>query len=105
MGSSDAPAGSNAGRREIILVRLMVGAVFLAEGILKFVYPDEFAAGRFARIGIPGAEVAGPFVGGIEVLCGGLVLLGWFTRLAAFLLLINISVAMLSTKIPILLEH
>ena len=105
MDPPDAPAGSNAGRRQPILIRLMIGLVFLTEGILKFMYPDEFAAGRFARIGIPGAEVAGPFVGGIEVLCGGLVLLGWFTRLASFLLLIVISVAILSTKLPILLGH
>jgi putative oxidoreductase len=105
MGSSGAPIESNGPRREIILLRLMVGVIFVTEGILKFMYPDEFAAGRFARIGIPGAEVAGPFVGGIEILCGGLVLLGWFTRLAAFLLLIVISMAILSTKMPILLEH
>jgi putative oxidoreductase len=105
MGPPDAPAGNNDGRRQLILIRLMIGLVFLTEGILKFMYPDEFAAGRFARIGIPGAEVAGPFVGGIEVLCGGLVLLGWFTRLAAFLLLIVISMAILSTKMPILLER
>jgi putative oxidoreductase len=105
MDSSAAPNNSGAARSVIVLIRLMVGVVFLTEGILKFMYPDEFAAGRFARIGIPGAEVAGPFVGGIEVLCGGLVLLGWFTRLAAFLLLLTISVAILSTKIPILLGH
>jgi putative oxidoreductase len=101
---SGAPIQSNGGRG-VTLIRLMVGVVFLTEGILKFMYPDEFAAGRFARIGIPGAEIAGPFVGGIEVLCGVLVLLGWFARLAAFLLLIVISVAILSTKMPILLER
>jgi putative oxidoreductase len=105
MRSSAAATGSNSARRDIILIRLMVGAVFLTEGILKFMYPDEFAAGRFTKIGIPAAEVTGPFVGGIEILCGALVLLGWFTRLAAVLLLINISVAILSTKIPILLGH
>ncbi len=105
MDSSAAPNNSNAAGRAIFLIRLMVGVVFLTEGILKFMYPDEFAAGRFARIGVPGAEIAGPFVGGIEVLCGGLVLFGWFTRLAALLLFITISVAILSTKIPVLLGH
>jgi putative oxidoreductase len=105
MSSSAAAPGCKTAGRAVVLIRLMVGGIFLAEGILKFIYPDEFAAGRFARIGIPFAEVTGPFVGGIEILCGTLVLLGWFTRLAALLLLINISVAILSTKIPVLLGH
>ena len=88
-----------------ILVRLMVGGVFLAEGIQKFLYADALGAGRFAKIGIPSPEVMGPFVGAVEIVCGGLVLLGLFTRLAAIPLSINISVAILSTKVPILLGH
>ncbi|MGD0349552.1 MAG: DoxX family protein [Verrucomicrobiota bacterium] len=62
-------------------------------------------AGRFTRIGIPYSKVMGPFVGMVEIACGALILLGCLTRLAAFPLLINISVAILSTKIPILLGH
>jgi len=88
-----------------ILVRLMVGGVFLAEGIQKFLYPDALGAGRFAKIGIPSPEIMGPFVGVVEIVCGSLVLLGLFTRLAAIPLFINISVAILSTKVPILLGH
>ncbi|HUJ08498.1 MAG TPA: DoxX family protein [Verrucomicrobiae bacterium] len=88
-----------------ILIRLLVGGVFFVEGILKFLYPDALAAGRFARIGIPAPHLLGPFVGGVEVICGALVLFGLFTRLAAIALLIDISVAILSTKIPILLGH
>ena len=87
------------------LIRLMVGGVFLSEGIQKFLYPGELAAGRFLRIGIPMPDVMGPFVGVVETVCGVMVLLGVFTRPAALLLLINISVAILSTKIPILLGH
>lgn len=49
-----------------ILIRLAVGGVFLAEGIQKFLYPEELAAGRFAKIGIPAPEVLGPFVGAVE---------------------------------------
>jgi putative oxidoreductase len=89
----------------VILVRILVGAVFLEEGIQKFLFPDLLGAGRFARIGIPAPEVMGPFVGAVEVVCGTLVLLGCLTRLASFLLFVNISVAILSTKIPILLGH
>jgi putative oxidoreductase len=89
----------------VALIRLMVGSVFLFEGILKFMYPEELAAGRFAKIGIPAPQMLGPFVGGVEVVCGALVIIGLLTRLAAIPLLIDISVAILSTKIPILLGH
>jgi putative oxidoreductase len=88
-----------------ILVRLMVGGVFLAEGIQKFVYADELGVGRFAKIGIPSPEIMGPFVGLVEIVCGAMVIVGLLTRLAVIPLLIDISVAILSTKAPILLGH
>jgi putative oxidoreductase len=91
------------GSRAIILIRLMVGVVFLSEGIQKFLYPAELGAGRFAKIGIPSPEFMGPFVGVAEIVCGILILLGLFIRLAAAVMLIDISVALLSTKLPILL--
>jgi len=91
--------------RSTILIRLMVGGVFLTEGILKFLHPESFSAGRFARIGIPFPQIMGPFVGSVETVCGALVLIGMLTRLAAIPLLIDICVAILSTKIPILLGH
>ena len=87
----------------VILIRLLVGGVFLCEGILKFLYPDELGAGRFANIGIPMPELMGPFVGAVEIACGGLVLVGLLTRLAAIPLVIDISVAIVLTKVPILL--
>jgi putative oxidoreductase len=91
------------GPRAVILIRLMVGVVFLSEGIQKFLYPAEMGAGRFAKIGIPSPELMGPIVGAAEIVCGTLILLGFFTRLAATVMLIDISVALLSTKLPILL--
>ncbi len=87
----------------VILIRLMVGGIFLAEGIQKFLYPGELGAGRFARIGIPYAEAMGPFVGGVEIICGLLILAGLLTRLAAIPLIITMIVALVSTKIPVLL--
>ena len=87
------------------LVRILVGWVFLSEGIQKFLLADELGAGRFARIGIPWPGVMGPFVGVVEVVAGTLVILGLFTRPAALALFVNISVAIVSTKIPILLGH
>ena len=89
----------------VILIRLVVGGVFLSEGIQKFLYPAQNGAGRFARIGIPSPDVMGPFVGIVEIVCGTLILLGLFTRFAAIPLIVNMLVAILSTKIPILLGH
>ncbi len=91
--------------RSVSLIRLAVGAVFFFEGVQKFMLPDELAAGRFAKIGLPWPQFTGPFVGGVEVVCGALMVIGWFTRPAALALLIDISVAIVSTKIPILLGH
>lgn len=89
-----------------ILVRLLVGlVVFLPEGIQKLMFPDILGAGRFARIGIPFPDLMGPFVGVVETICGSLIILGLFTRLAAVPLIIIMIVALISTKLPILLGH
>jgi putative oxidoreductase len=93
------------GPASTILIRLIVGAVFLSEGIQKFLFPAETGVGRFAKIGIPSADVMGPFVGVVEIVCGTLILVGFLTRLAAIPLIINMLVAILSTKIPILIGH
>jgi uncharacterized membrane protein YphA (DoxX/SURF4 family) len=87
----------------VILIRLVVGGVFLSEGIQKFLFPNENGVGRFAKIGIPSPEVMAPFVGLVEIVCGTLILIGLLTRLAAIPLIIDMLVAILSTKIPILL--
>src|SRR5215470_7834606 len=89
----------------VILIRLAVGAVFLTEGIQKFLFPAENGVGRFAKIGIPAPEIMAPFVGVVEIVCGALILLGFLTRPAAIPLIIDMLVAILSTKIPILLGH
>ncbi len=89
----------------VVLIRLLVGGVFLAEGIQKFLYPDALGAGRFAKIGIPWPAFSGPFVGVLETICGILLIVGWLTRPAAAVMLADITVAILSTKIPILLGH
>ncbi|WP_433811472.1 DoxX family protein [Flavobacterium johnsoniae] len=81
-----------------ILVRLMVGAVFFSEGIQKYLFPDTLGAGRFAKIGLPSPEFLGSFVGFFEILCGALILIGLFTRLASIPLIIIMLVAMATTK-------
>jgi uncharacterized membrane protein YphA (DoxX/SURF4 family) len=87
-----------------LLVRLLVGGVFLSEGIQKFVYPDALGAGRFAKIGIPAPAVMGPFVGVVETGCGLLLILGLLTRAAAIPLIVDMLVAIATTKIPILMK-
>lgn len=81
-----------------LLIRLMVGAVFLSEGIQKFLFADKLGAGRFAKIGLPNPEFLGPFVGTFEILCGSLILLGLLTRLASIPLIIIMLVAIATTK-------
>jgi uncharacterized membrane protein YphA (DoxX/SURF4 family) len=91
--------------RPIVLVRLLVGWVFLAEGIFKFTRPDALGAGRFAKIGFSSPALLASFVGTVEIVCGTLLILGFLTRLAAIPLLIDIVVAIVTTKLPILLGH
>jgi len=88
----------------VLLIRLMVGAVFLSEGIQKFLFPAALGVGRFTTIGIPVPELMAPFVGGVEIGCGLLLILGLVTRLATVPLLIDILVAIATTKIPMLLK-
>jgi len=88
----------------VVLVRLIVGAVFLSEGIQKFLFSAALGAGRFAKIGIPWPEFSAPFVAVFEIGCGLLVIVGLGTRFVAIPLIIDILIAIASTKIPILLK-
>jgi len=89
-----------------ILGRLLVGlVVFLPKGIQKRVFAEVLGAGRFVHIGIPYPDVMGPFVGIVEIVCGTLITLSFLTRLACVPLIIIVVVAIISTKIPILLGH
>jgi len=91
--------------RWVILIRLALAGVFIPEGIQKLIHPDVLGAGRFIKIGIPYPELMGPFVGWVEIICGTLILLGLFIRLAAIPLIITMIVAIISTKVPIWLGH
>ncbi len=93
---------SPAGQRANLVVRLLVGLVFLPEGVKKFLFPEQWGAGRFARIGIPAPEAMAHFVGAVEIVCGALVVVGLLTRLAAIPLLVDMLVAIATTKIPLL---
>lgn len=86
-----------------ILVRLMVGAVFVSEGLQKFLFPAALGEGRFAAIGLPAPGLLAPTVGIIEVVCGALVLAGLLTRVASVPLIGVMLGALITTKLPILL--
>lgn len=79
----------------------MVGAVFFSEGIQKFLYPASRGIGRFAGMGFPNPEFFSSFVGVFEIVSGILLLTGLFTRAGAFFMLVNMTVAIIVTKIPI----
>jgi putative oxidoreductase len=87
-----------------LILRLMVGVVFLSEGIQKFLFPLVRGSGRFESIGLPSPEFLGSFVGTFEIVCGVLVLLGLLTRYASIPLIIIMLVAIFTTKADILAE-
>lgn len=85
-----------------VLIRLYVGAVFLSEGILKFLRPEAQGTGRFDKAGIPAPNLFAPLDGFFEIVCGLLILVGLATRLAAVPMIVNMLGALLITKLPIL---
>ena len=85
------------------LIRILVGVVFLSEGVQKFLFSDALGVGRFVKIGIPVPQFSAPFVGVVEIVGGALLLVGFLTRLASVFLLIDIAVAIATTKVPMLL--
>ena len=87
------------GPASILLIRLAVGLIFLTQGILKYSDPNMGVV-RFTKIGFAHPYFTAHFVGTFEIICGSLVLLGLWTRVAAMPLLIVISTAIATTKIP-----
>jgi putative oxidoreductase len=87
------------GPASVVLIRIAVGLIFFSQGILKYTDP-RMGVIRFARIGFPHPYFTARFVGALEMVCGVLVLLGLWTRLAALPLFIVISTAIATTKIP-----
>ena len=88
-----------------LIPRIIVGLVFLSEGIQKFLYPEIVGVGRFEKIGFENPEFWAYFVASFEVVCGALVLTGLLTRVAVIPLLTIMATALISTKIPILLNE
>src|SRR5215468_9920599 len=85
-----------------VLLRVMAGGVFFWEGILKFVYVNQ-GVGRFTKLGMPFPIFTADFVGGLEIVGGVLIMAGLLTRWIAIPFVIEMIVAMLSTKISLYL--
>jgi putative oxidoreductase len=85
------------GPRATLVIRMMAGAVFFWEGILKFVYANQ-GVGRFTKLGLPFPVFTANFVGGLEIVGGLLLILGLGTRLIAIPFIVEMLVAILSTK-------
>src|SRR6266705_6310970 len=95
----------NRAKKAILLIRILAGWVFLSEGIQKFLFPEALGIGRFEKIAVPLPQLMAPFVGVTEIICGSLLLVGLFTRLACVPLLIDICVALYSTKIVTFMQN
>jgi putative oxidoreductase len=87
-----------------ILVRLVVGLIFLTEGIQKYLFPELLGTGRFVKIGFSNPAFWAYFTGTFEIICGALVLLGLLTRIASIPLLIIMMTAFVTTKWPMLID-
>ena len=90
------------GPASTLLLRLMAGGVFFWEGILKFAYANQ-GVGRFTKLGMPFPHLTASFIGGLEIVGGLLLLSGLITRLIAIPFIIEMIVAILSTKISLYL--
>ncbi len=88
------------GYKSILIIRLMTGGVFLWEGILKFVYPNQ-GVGRFTKLGFPFPEFTATFDGCAEIVGGLLLLFGLLTRFTALFFLLEMIIATLTTKIAL----
>lgn len=82
----------------LIIIRLVVGFVFLSEGIQKFLFPELRGAGRFESIGLPWPEFLGYWVASFEVLCGIAISIGFRTRVAVIPTIVIMLVAFATTK-------
>ena len=82
-----------------VLIRVIVGYVFFVEGVQKYLYPDTLGIGRFIKIGIPLPHLMVHVSAGAEIICGALLIAGLWTRLSTIPLIIDIAVAIISTKV------
>ena len=87
-----------------VLIRVITGYVFFVEGVQKYLFPDTLGIGRFIKIGLPMPHLMLHLSAGAEIICGVMLVIGLFTRLATIPLMINITVAIISTKVMMFIQ-
>ena len=90
------------GPRATVVLRLMAGTVFVWEGLMKFAFPNQ-GVGRFTKLGFPAPHFTATADAWLEIIGGALLLAGFLTRPIAVPFIIEMLVAMASTKIPMYL--
>ena len=88
----------------LIIPRIVVGLIFLTEGIQKYLFPELLGTGRFVKIGFGNPAFWAYFTGCFEIICGIMVLFGLLTRLASIPLFIIMAFAFATTKYTLLIE-
>ncbi|MEI1279330.1 DoxX family protein [Leptospira venezuelensis] len=91
------------GDRSNLIIRILVGGVFIWEGIIKFLFVNQ-GIGRFTKLGFSHPEMTASFIGGLEILGGAMLILGILTKPLSFVFIIQMLVAMYLTKLPLLFE-
>lgn len=99
LGATNAPPA-------VLLIRVVVGGIFLSEGVQKLLYPATLGPGRFAHdTPLPSPALFAYLDAGFEIVCGVLLILGLLTRLATIPMIVNMVGAEVFTKVPLAISH
>ena len=88
--------------KKLILLRLIVGLIFLSEGIQKYLIVSVVGPAFFQESGFNNPMFWVYLAGTFEILCGILILFGFLTRLASIPLLTIMITAFITVKLPLL---
>ena len=96
--ASNAPAS-------VVLMRLLWVEYFFPKLSRNFFFQMIWVWVASQKSAFRRQNFTGPFVSGVEIVCGALILVGRLTRLAAIPLIIDMLVAITTTKVPIMLAR
>lgn len=88
--------------KKLILIRLIVGLIFLSEGIQKYLIVSVVGPTFFQESGFNNPMFWVYLAGSFEILCGILIMFGFLTRLASIPLLTIMITAFITVKLPLL---
>lgn len=87
---------------KLIFIRIITGLIFISEGIQKYLIVSMLGTSYFQEIGFGHPMFWAYFAGAFEILCGIMILIGLFTRLASIPLMVIMITAFFTTKLPLL---